>query len=109
MKYTIGNKFENIKLDVENKKLDQSRQFSMPTLILRPGIVLRSVEGELRKGVFRVAEGLNKHVLCWYSIEGKCNPPKAMQKAIYSFFFLTGRISNYVLIVDAETILQDVD
>lgn len=74
----------------------------------KKGVVMRALQGRLSDGVFYAGEKLNDHLLCWYSIEGECKPPKAMQKAIYSFSFLTGRISNYVLIVDAETILQDV-
>jgi hypothetical protein len=76
----------------------------------KPGVVFRALQGKLSDGVFYVGDGLDDHLLCWYSIEGEHTPPiKAIEKSIYWNSFLTGTISNYVLIVDAEAILKDVD
>lgn len=72
----------------------------------RPGVVFKAMQGTYKDNVFNVGKGLEDHLLCWYSIEGEHVPPiNAIKKAIYWNSFLTGTITNYVIIIGSEEVV----
>ena len=99
-RFTIG----NLEVFMHGKKPKDKVGFEVNNP--HPGVVFKALQGTFKDGVFQVGKGLEDHLLCWYCIEGSHKTPiKAIKKSVYHTTFMTGLITNYVIVVDSRRVL----